>query len=90
MRSALTHAQDNQLPESLQQQLLQHGKAPPYRQRVVAWQATDSSTEDEDTAIYSSEARIEVTAKCRPKEGEQICTRRTSFTVFLIYYVVFL
>ena len=41
-----------------------------HKPRTVAWQAVEYSTEEEATALNVAEARIEVTAQCRPKEGE--------------------
>ncbi|XP_026192797.1 14-3-3 protein [Cyclospora cayetanensis] len=38
------------------------------RPRIVAWQTPDSYAKEDDSGIYDTEAKIEVTAQCRPKE----------------------
>ena len=53
--------QVQQMPQ--QQQSQQHQKV-----RTVAWQ---TSADEDDGGSYEAEARIDVTAQCRAKEGER-------------------
>ncbi|CDJ37019.1 14-3-3 protein, putative [Eimeria tenella] len=69
----LQHLQQQQLQQLQQQQLQQQQLEQlrlqqQHRPRTVAWQPSGSTDDEPNSAYYEAQAKIEVTAHCRPKE----------------------